>query len=223
MDKGSALPANFSVARARKFQAFLSSRIVEEDRLPERVNSVAGVDVAYLGKLAIGAVSVIDFQTLKAIEERTAVCEVRMPYVPTLLAFREIPAMIACVRKLTMQPDVFLIDGHGTAHPFGFGSASHFGLIIGKPTIGVAKTRLFGKQIGLGKNALLTHGGKVVGAVVKTVEHARPIYVSVGHLVSLRRAIDVVGNCALGYRVPEPLRQAHRAASEKKRQMSVTE
>jgi len=99
MDEKMVLPPNFSVQKANKTQALLSKRIIEEDRLPDRIEFIAGVDVAYTGKLSIGAVSVLDYNSLRTIESQTAICETKMPYVPTLLAFREIPAVIACVRN----------------------------------------------------------------------------------------------------------------------------
>ena len=163
MDEKMVLPPNFSVQKAHKTQALLSKRIIEEDRLPDRIEFIAGVDVAYTGKLSIGAVSVLDYNSLRTIESQTAICETKMPYVPTLLAFREIPAVIACVRKLVRQPDIFLVDGHGIAHPCNFGLASHIGVIVGKPTIGVSKARLVGETVQSGEYAFLSYNGRTVG------------------------------------------------------------
>ena len=222
MDRITVLAPSFSVSKARRTQALLSKRIIEEDRLPDEIEFIAGVDVAYVGKLAIGAVAVLDYHSLKVIEFQTAICEVKIPYVPTLLAFREIPAATACIRRLRKHPDVFLVDGQGIAHPYNFGFASHLGLIVGKPTIGVAKTKLVGEPIDNGKNAFLTYKGKIVGSTIRTIEHAKPVYVSVGHLISLKTAIKIAGDCTRNSRIPEPLRQAHRIASERQQQLNKT-
>jgi deoxyribonuclease V len=208
---------SFSIPKAHKAQALLCKKIVQEDRLPERVRLVAGVDVAYFDERAVGAVAILDYETLKIVESQTAICCASFPYVPTLLAFREIPAAVACIKKLKLQPDVFLADGHGMAHPYGCGFASHLGLAIGKPTIGVAKNRLIGEPVEIEGKVFFVHEGRVIGAVVTTKEDMKPVYVSVGHLVSLGTAVRIVEHCARGNRIPEPLAAAHRIASEKRK------
>ena len=213
---------SFSIPKAHKAQALLCKKIVQEDRLPEKISLVAGVDVAYFDERAVGAVAVLDYETMKIVESQTAICRARFPYVPTLLSFREIPAAVACIKKLKLQPDVFLADGHGIAHPYGCGFASHLGLAIEKPTIGVAKSRLIGEPTGIGGKIFLVYEGRVVGAVVTTKEGMKPVYVSVGHLVSLETAVQIVEHCARGSRIPEPLLAAHRIASEeRKKEMAM--
>ena len=189
---------------------------MQEDRLPKKISLVAGVDVAYFDERAVGAVAVLDYETMRIVESQTAICCARFPYVPTLLSFREIPAAVACIKKLRLQPDVFLADGHGIAHPYGCGFASHLGLAIGKPTIGVAKNRLIGEQVEIDGKLFLVHEGRVIGSLVTTREGAKPVYVSVGHLVSLGTAVRIVEHCVRGSRIPEPLLAAHRIASEKR-------
>jgi len=206
----------FSIPKAHKAQALLCKKIVQEDRLPEKISLVAGVDVAYFDERAVSAVAVLDYETMRIVESKTAICRARFPYVPTLLSFREIPAAVACIKKLRLQPDVFLADGHGIAHPYGCGFASHLGLAIGKPTIGVAKNRLIGEPTEIEGKVFLVHEGRVIGAVVTTKERMKPVYVSVGHLVSLGTAVRIVEHCARGNRIPEPLLAAHRIASEKR-------
>lgn len=213
---------SFSIPKAHKAQTLLCKKIVQEDRLPEKISLVAGVDVAYFDEQAVGAVAVLDYETMKIVESQTAICRARFPYVPTLLAFREIPAAVACIKKLKLQPDVFLADGHGIAHPYGCGFVSHLGLAIEKPTIGVAKSRLIGEPTEIEGKVFLVHEGRVIGAVVTTKEGAKPVYVSVGHLVSLETAVQIVEHCARGSRVPEPLAAAHRIAGEKKRETLCT-
>ena len=214
---------SFSTPKAHKAQALLCRKIVQEDRLPIRIRLVAGVDAAYIGKRAIGAVAVLDYENMRIAESQTAVVAVRFPYVSTLLSFREIPPVVACIRKLGLQPDVFLADGHGVAHPYGCGFASHLGLAICKPTIGVAKKLLIGEPTEVNGKTFLVHAGKVVGAVVTTKEGAKPVYVSVGHLISLNTAVNIVQHCMFDNRIPQPLFAAHRMASEKRRELEVFE
>jgi deoxyribonuclease V len=209
MTTASATLHKFSIPKAHKAQAYLSKKIISEDHLPEKIRLIAGVDVAYAGETAIGAVAVLDYESLELLERQTATCSAKMPYIPTLLSFREIPAAVACIKKLKQQPDVFLADGQGIAHPYRCGFASHLGLALGKPTVGVAKSRLVGEPV----NDYLVENGQIIGAVVTTKEGSKPVYVSVGHLISLETAVKIVKHCVRGSRVPEPLLQAHRIAT----------
>ncbi|MDH7478002.1 MAG: endonuclease V [Candidatus Bathyarchaeota archaeon] len=214
----------FSVEKAHKAQLLLSKKIVFEDRLPRKVRFVAGVDVAYGKGLSIGAVAVLDYDSLKLIELQTVTYKTRFSYIPTLLSFREIPPSILCIKKLQTTPDVFLVDGHGFAHPYGCGFASHLGLAIGKPTIGIAKSRLFGEVENLkaGEDfAFLKHDGKVIGAVVTTKRGCEPVYVSVGHMISLKTAIKIVKHCIRNNRIPEPILKAHEMANLLKRKSII--
>ena len=222
MDSANAAICNFSISKARKAQTCLSKQIISEDRLPEKIKLVAGVDVAYANELAIGAVAVLDYDSLELVESQTATCKVKLPYIPTLLSFREIPAAVACIRKLKLLPDVFLADGQGIAHPYRCGFASHLGLALRKPTIGVAKSRLIGEPTEKAGGVFLVQNGQIIGSVVTTKENSKPVYVSVGHLISLGTAIKIVKHCVRGNRIPEPLRQAHRIASEKAAIISLT-
>jgi deoxyribonuclease V len=209
----------FSISKAHETQLRLSQKIISEDRLPQKINYIAGVDVAYSDYLAIGAVVVLDYKSLELLESRIATCEVKFPYIPTLLSFREIPPTVACIKKLKLQPDVLLADGQGIAHPYGCGFASHLGLAIGKPTIGVAKSRLIGKPTEIAGEDFLVQKGQIISAVVTTKEGAKPVYVSVGHLISLGTAVKIVKHCARNSRIPEPVLRAHKLASEEKKRI----
>jgi deoxyribonuclease V len=210
---------NFSVAKAYDAQKRLSDRIIVEDRLPQKIKYVAGVDIAYSGDIAVGAAVVLDYQSQDFLESQTAICEVKFPYIPTLLSFREIPTAVACVRKLRLQPDIFLVDGHGRAHPNRCGFASHLGLAIGKPTVGVAKSRLIGLPTEVGSDLLIVDKGQIIGSVVTTQERTKPLYVSTGNMVSLETAVKILKHCICKSRIPEPIRLAHKIASEEKRKM----
>jgi deoxyribonuclease V len=217
--QSTAITRKFSISKAHETQIRLSQKIIVEDRLPQKIKRVAGVDVAYTDELAIGAVAVLDYETLELLEWQTATSEVKFPYIPTLLSFREIPPTVACIRKLKLTPDVFLADGQGIAHPYGCGFASHLGLAIGKPTIGVAKSRLIGEPTTIADQVFLVQKGRVIGAVVTMTEGVKPVYVSVGHLTSLATAVKIAKHCVRHSRIPEPLLQAHKIAAEEKRKM----
>ncbi|MEM3783688.1 MAG: endonuclease V [Candidatus Bathyarchaeia archaeon] len=216
------LKPRFSVEKAHKIQLQLSRRIVFEDKLPRKIRYIAGVDVAYTDDLSIGAVAVLDYHNLNLVEAQTAVRGTTFPYIPTLLSFRELPPTVLAIRKLKTQPDLFLVDGQGFAHPYRCGFASHLGIVLGKPTIGVAKSRLVGEAEDFnGKDfAYLKHEGEIVGAVVKAKVGHKPVYVSVGHMVSLETAIKIVKHCIRYGGVPEPLRKAHQTAIFKKREIT---
>jgi deoxyribonuclease V len=218
------LKPNFSIEKAHKTQLKLSKQIVLEDVLPKKIRSVAGVDVAYVKDLAIGAAAVLDYASLELVESKTALCKVRFPYVPTLLSFRETPPTVLCIKKLRLQPDIFLVDAHGFAHPYRCGFASYLGIVIGKPTIGVAKGRLFGEvedTKGEKDVALLKREDEVIGAVVKTKQDCKPVYVSVGHMVSLETAVKIVRHCVCHSRIPEPILKAHQMATAEKRKINI--
>lgn len=205
----------FSIKKAHAMQRQLSKLVVREDTLPKRITSVAGVDVAYTKQYSIGAVAILDYHTLTMVEDKTAKVKTRFPYIPTLLSFREIPPALAAIRKLKTKPDVFLVDGQGIAHPYRLGFASHLGLMLGKPTIGVAKSLLCGKVSTLNQDdwAPIVDKGEVIGAAVAKDEK-KPLYISVGHKISLERAISIVKACTTSYRVPQPIRMAHIIANK---------
>jgi deoxyribonuclease V len=215
----------FSAKKAHEAQKSLSEHIISEDELPERIRLIGGVDVAYVEGASIGAVAVLDFDSMKLKESQTAVCPARFPYVPTLLAFREIPPAVMCIRKLRVQPGVLLVDGHGFAHPNRCGFASHLGLVMRKPTIGVAKGILVGEVERTkveGDVAFIRDKGEVIGAQIVSKRGFKPIYVSIGHMISLGTAIEIVKRCTLCNRVPQPVLQAHRIATAEKRKANIS-
>jgi deoxyribonuclease V len=169
--------------------------------------------------MGIGAVTVLDYESLELLETQVATCQVKIPYIPTLLSFREIPPAIAVIKKLKIQPDVFLVDAQGLAHPYRCGFASHLGLVLGKPTIGAAKSRLIGTPKEMHGETFLVDKNEIIGAVVTTKQGAKPIYVSIGHMVSLETAIKIVKHCARS-RIPEPLLQAHKLATKERLELA---
>ena len=200
-------------------QLRLSRRVIKEDLLSETIYSVAGVDVAYTKNYSIGAVCVLDYASLSVIEMKTAIVKTQFPYIPTLLSFREIRPSMRAVAKLKTQPDVFLVDGQGISHPYRLGFASHLGLVLNKPTIGVAKSLLCGQIESVDSRgwALITDKEEIIGAAFAK-KGRKPIYVSIGHRVSLDRAMNIAMHCTLSHRISVPIRAAHATANvEKKR------
>lgn len=204
-----------SPARARALQEALRP-LVRPKGGPGRVRRVGAADLAYSPALnrLFAAVLVFEYPSLRHVETRALSRPICFPYVPGLLSFREAPAILAAWRLLRHRPDLLLCDGQGIAHPRGVGLASHLGLLTGVPTIGCAKSLLVGHHgdVGLqrGQSVRLVFRGRVVGAVVRTRDGARPLYISPGHRVGLRQAIRYALACCRGLRVPEPIRQADR-------------
>jgi deoxyribonuclease V len=213
----------FSAKKAHAIQKHLSKKLIFKDTLPETLTYVAGVDIAYSRGTSIGAVAILELAFLSQVESEVAHIETHFPYIPTLLSFREIPPAYSAIKKLSKDPDVFLVDGQGYAHPYGLGFASHLGLLLDKPTIGVAKNRLWGKVEKAVQEGWkpLTANGVIVGAEVITKSGKKPVYVSVGHKVSLERAIKIVKECTGKYKTPEPIRRAHILAGEEKRRLQL--
>ncbi len=208
---------DLSPGEARAVQERLRAQIVADKPLPlETVAWVAGVDISVKGDQARAAIALLRYPALTVAEVALAEQAVSFPYVPGLLAFREGPSILAALEKLRQQPDVLMIDGHGLAHPRRMGIACHMGLWTGIPSVGCAKSILVGthETVGAQKGAWapLTHDGEIVGAALRTRDDANPVYVSVGHLADLDTARELVLRCCTHYRLPEPTRQAHRAA-----------
>ncbi len=211
-------PWDLAPAQARALQRELAARVVCEDALGS-VTRVAGVDVGFEagGGVTRAAVAVLRHPGLLPLDYAVARCPTRFPYVPGLLSFREVPALVAALQRLQQAPDLILCDGQGRAHPRRFGVACHLGVVLDLPTIGVAKSRLCGEHAPVpeekGAWVPLRDGDEVIGAVVRTRAGVRPVYVSVGHRVSLETAVAWVMRCVTRFRLPETTRWAHRLAS----------
>jgi deoxyribonuclease V len=211
-------PWDLTPREAIALQRELAEGVERADRL-DPVRHVAGVDVGFEegGKVTRAAVAVLAFPSLEPVDQALARQPTRFPYVPGLLSFREVPAVLEALGGLATLPDLILCDGQGLAHPRRFGIACHLGLITDIPTIGVAKSRLIGEHTALpeekGAWVPLTHKGETLGAVLRTRTRVSPVYVSLGHRVSLETAIRYTLACCTRYRLPETTRRAHRLAS----------
>ena len=196
-------------------QQELRGKVITKDALDE-IHSIAGVDVSYDAKrkIARATVAVLSYPGLQLVASYTAEQNVTFPYIPGLLSFREIPPLLLCLDALQTPPQIFLCDGHGLAHPRQFGLACHLGLIFDLPSIGVAKRLLIGKHEAVpsekGSWQSIRDQGQVIGAALRTKAGANPVFVSIGHRLSLETSIRIVLNCTPRYRLPETSRWAHR-------------
>ena len=202
----------FSVKKAIALQKKLSKRVKMTSFLPSRLKRVGGLDVAYFDDKAIGSCAIVDCETLRTLETITVLSKVMTPYMPGFLAFREAPIMVKTAKRLKLKPDVYLVDGQGIAHPRRFGLASHVGVLLDSPTIGVAKSRLYGE---IKEGFLYGEEGDVLGAVLATKRIGKRLYISIGHKISLEDALRIVTRCTIN-NSPEPLRVAHELAVKRR-------
>ncbi len=209
-------PWNVNYKEAVEIQKRLKKQIILKNSF-KNLNGklIAGADVSYdkeIDRFYAGVV-VFELQTMQKIEEVTASGKVSFPYIPGLLSFRESPILLRAFSKVKKTPDFIILDAQGIAHPRGIGLASHIGLLLNKPSIGCAKTRLIGEYNYVGKEAgyysQLTIKGKAVGVVLRTRKNVKPVFVSPGHKIDLATSIDLVLKSCRGYKLPEPTRQAH--------------
>ena len=200
---------------AVELQKKLSGKVLIQNP-PPLIRQVAGADITTYrdSNKAHAGIIVMNFPELEIIESVNAEVLLTYPYIPGLLSFRESPALLAAFAKLKNKPDLIMIDGQGLSHPRRFGLACHIGLLLNRPTIGCAKSRLTGSHDepgpDQGKTAdLLDHHGHLIGSVVRTKNRVSPLYISVGYMITLESAIHYTLACCRGYRIPEPTRQAH--------------
>lgn len=210
-----------STAGARALQAQLVTQVLLRDGFAKPIRTIAGFDVGQAdGRMSLRAAAVLlDARDLSVLDARVAVVPASMPYVPGLLSFRELPALLEVLALLDARPDVALVDGLGIAHPRGFGIACHFGLATGIPSIGVAKKAWIGSAAPLhqvrGAYTPLREEGRQIGWLLRTKAQCQPMVVSPGHKVAMASAADLVMRCVGGYRLPEPTRLADRLASQR--------
>jgi deoxyribonuclease V len=207
---------SFDYKEARRIQQDLAENLILDNKgLPGKIKTVAGADISYSRKdgLFFAAVILLEFPTMETIEVSTFVDRVNFPYIPGLLTFREGPALLKAFEKLSRSPDVVIFDGQGIAHPRGIGLASHIGLFIDIPAIGCAKKKLVGDYADVGNEpgnyAPLVYREKTIGAVLRTRKGVKPVFISQGHRIDLKKAIGITLSSCKGYRLPEPTRRAH--------------
>ncbi len=215
-------PWRVPTAEAAAIQEMLRKRLVLKKR-PAVIRRVAGADVAFsrASQRLYAAVLVFSFPELELLESRSSRRQVAYPYLPGLLTFREAPVLLQTFEKVTRSPDLVVFDGQGIAHPRAMGLASHVGILLNLPTIGCAKRRLVGVHSPVaerrGSVSLLRKDNVVIGAAVRTREKVKPVYVSPGHRMDLKGAVELILALCRGYRLPEPTRQAHLAVNRLRR------
>ena len=209
---------NLTPRAAIALQHRLRSKVIRNGR-PRQLRHVAGTDVGFErgGGITRAAVAVLSYPALELVDHAVVRQPTRFPYVPGLLSFRELPALLAAFDRLRIRPDLLLCDGQGLAHPRRFGIACHMGVTCGLPAIGVAKSRLVGEHgqpmQRRGAWVPLRDRGEIIGAVLRSKARTQPVFVSVGHRVSLPVAVRIVMACTTKFRLPETSRWAHRLAS----------
>ncbi|MDP3012852.1 MAG: deoxyribonuclease V [Candidatus Subteraquimicrobiales bacterium] len=212
---------NLTPKEAAELQLQLRKKLIFDAGFDiDKVNLVAGADVSYSVKedTIYATVVVLSFPDLKVVEEAWAKRKAGFPYIPGLLVFREGPALLDAFEKIENEPDVVFFDGHGVSHPRGFGIASHLGILLDKPSVGVAKTNLVGELTEpsqtKGSMTPIIKNGEIIGMTVRTKDKVKPVYVSVGHKISLKKAVELVLKVSVKFRIPEPTRQAHLFSNE---------
>jgi deoxyribonuclease V len=207
----------------RKIQEKISSKIIVKDSFKKPITLIAGVDLAFIQDTAIVACVTQNFPSLEVVDTKTMVVELDFPYIPTFLGFREGPAIVQLIKSLNTLPDIFFINAHGIAHPRYFGCASHVGILVEKPTIGVAANNLQNeysqKRIDVGEAVSMYYNGRAVGWVLNSKSGCKPIFISPGHLVSLDSSLKIAKDCLKGHKFPEPLFNAHKLANEEKKRI----
>jgi len=211
-------PWDLDTNQARELQSKLSHKVIRCNR-GINIRLIAGIDISIsrFSKAGRAAVVVLNYPDLELYEISTVDDDIDFPYIPGLLSFREAPLALRAWQGLKSRPDLLMVDGQGIAHPRRLGIASHLGLLLDISTIGCAKSRLIGTHDSLPEDAgnyrLLQEKDEIIGAAVRTKRAVKPVYVSIGHRIDLDSAISLVLECCRGFRLPQPTRLAHIAAS----------
>jgi deoxyribonuclease V len=211
-----------TIFEAKAVQSTLKNK-VRIIPLRKKPRYLASVDAAFTGDRVIGAACLYRYPEIMLVDETYAELSNLFPYVPGFLSFREGSVIIKSIGKLPIKPDLILFDGQGIAHPLGLGLASHMGVVLNIPAIGCAKSRLVGEykepKMEKGSWSPLLYNGNVVGAVLRTKDSVRPLFISPGHRIDLQTSIEIVLKCITKYRIPEPLRRADFLSKRIKREI----
>lgn len=208
---------------AIRLQKEMASEVIIHDAFSLPIRHIGGVDVSNTlfdpKKMIYGAVTVFSYPNLELVETASKAQKETFPYITGLLGFREAPVIIDIWNSLTLRPDILLVDGQGISHPRGLGIATHLGILLDIPTIGVAKSILVGEPAGVlheeaGSYVPLVWKNKQIGIVLRTKKGCNPLIISIGHRICLETALHLVQSCIRGYRLPEPTRQAHLCANQ---------
>ena len=211
---------NVSVSQAKEIQKYLKeNNLILKNEFKE-IKTIAGADVSFskYSDTVFAAVILMSYENLEIIEKVHSVDSACFPYVPGYLSFREVPVLLKAFEKLKDPPDIIICDGHGIAHPRGFGLASHLGVILDIPSIGVAKKKLVGEHEYLGNESGskvdLIYNNSKVGIVLRSRTNVKPVYISPGHKVGFEDSLEIVKKTIRKYRLAEPIRAAHKYVNE---------
>lgn len=218
------MPHRWDVApyEAQHLQRELAAKVDATDASAATLTAIAGVEVAHsrFSDTLTVSVAVTRYPEMTLLERVTVEHRTRFPYIPGLLSFREVPAILEALGQLTVPFDALMVDGPGVAHPQGLGVASHLGVVLDLPTIGCARTNLIGSyvepEVSAGSQTSLVFQGEIVGMVYRSKNRTAPLFVSAGHRLSRQRAFEIVTACCAGYRLPEPTRHAYAGLAEAK-------
>jgi deoxyribonuclease V len=208
-------PPKLDLDELARMQEKIAKRVILEDRF-RKLETIAGCDISFArGDKAYAACAVLDYGSLRVLKRKIVAVKLKFPYIPTFLAFRELEAMLRVIKGI--EADVYMVGAQGRAHPRRAGLACHLGVALNRPALGVAKSRLCGSAEDppseRGAYTMLQDGGEIVGAVLRTQVGSKPVYVSVGHKLSLKTAIRITLETTRTHRLPEPLRAAHELAT----------
>ncbi len=195
-------------------QYHIRGQLILDNKLPKKINLVAGADQAFINDEIISAIVVCKYENMKIIEKQYSITKTNFPYVPGFLFFREGPAIIKTFNKLNNKPDVLIIDGNGILHPRNVGLASHVGFVLKTPTIGVAKSLLVREyeEPKLNEHKPVVYRNNILGFALRTKE--KPIFISPGHMISLKTSLKIVKNCLRNHKIPEPIQYADHYSRE---------
>lgn len=217
-----------SIKEAISIQKELAQKVIAQGR-PEIIEIIAGIDISYDkdSNLCFCTIVMLNYSNMEIISINHVYDDICFPYVPGLLSFREGPIIIKAYESLSVKPDIILFDGQGIAHPRRLGIASHIGIYLGVPSIGCAKSRLYGtyKEPGIkvgSREYLYDRNGQTIGVVLRTKANVRPVFVSPGHLVGVDESAQIVMSCVRGYRLPQPTRLADADVGKYKKEYLVT-
>jgi deoxyribonuclease V len=216
--------AGFNTSDAKKTQDEFACRLLLTE-FTDTIQLIAGCDVAYIAaaKLALAAIVILEYPSLKPLEISRAHKITEIPYIPGFLSFREGPVVLDAFKKLQNQPQLIIFDGQGIAHPRGLGLASHMGISLNIPSVGCAKSKLVGNYTepdsAKGSYTTLSYKNRQVGVVLRTRNNVKPVYISPGHLITIEDSMHWVLNCTTRYRLPEPTRLAHNTVSQYRKEI----
>jgi deoxyribonuclease V len=217
-----------SMEEAKQAQQIMAEKVILEDRF-ETLQWIGGMDVSHKlydpTKIIHAAAVILNAHDLKVVDHAAISEKQTFPYIPGFLGFREAPALVHSFQKLNTKPNILLIDGHGVSHPRGLGIASHIGILLDIPTIGVAKSILVGKPAYIlddtpGSHTPLIWKDQIIGMLFRSKKYSHPLIISAGHKISLETAVEIVKKTLRGYRLPEPTRHAHLTANAYRKNFS---